>query len=299
MDYSIRRYVDTQQLSGQDIGITIGQNDLNMCDQYSSELRSRFLLRLLQGEIKDTDTLSEQIQQLNLPQTGYRHVVCLIAANDEIATVASDTALCYLRTRLTDFLNDNGVLTTCCMDQKNRLVVVASSNAVDNMLAKVDVVLPNISGEVSKTTGIGLSFSIGPEIDQFVQVPESYSYAEAILQHSVISQNDLELDTGKLKYSLSDDIHQQLVQMFREGDIRGITDAVQKHVETIKLNHTGRQVLIERFAVSRSSRRPPLEQLSINRFGNCASKASHRWYKPITYLISVMPLRPGSSFLCQ
>lgn len=222
---------------------------LRLYDKHSTELRGLFLLRLIQGNMKGINTIRLQAKQLNIPCEGYQHVVCVISPGEGVFSTDADAVLCLVKEQICQLGNKYRGFIVCCRDYLCRLVIMISSEEDINEIWGFDSRLQQILENASARTGIEFAFGVGPKVDQIELLSESYSYAVAVLELGVHAKSENAVQSPKAQRNFSDSIHQQLLQMFRDGDINAIFETVNQHVESIKLDVPGRQVLVERFAV--------------------------------------------------
>ncbi len=231
------------------VGSKQGQELRCQLDRHLQEIQALFLLRLIHGDMNDLNTIILQARQLNLPCDGYQHNICVVASAADASAVDAATVLCMVREEICFLADTCGVHLAFCMDQQCRLILMISTKPERDGITLFINKLPKWLLAISERTGIDLLFGTGLKVDQIELLSESYGYAVSILEHTM----SLGLAEGgrahEAELTCSGNVHQQLLQMFRECDMKSIAETVNKHVETIKLHTTGRQVLIERFAV--------------------------------------------------
>ena len=218
-------------------------------DRHLTDIQALFLLRLIHGEMSDLNTIILQARRLNLPCDGYQHNICVVASAADTSVVDAATVLCMVREEISLLADTCGVFLACCIDRQCRLILMISTKPECDGITLFIKKLPKWLLAISERTGVDLLLGTGLKVDQIELLSESYGYAVSILEHTM----SLGLAEGERAHeailTCSGNVHQQLLQMFRECDMKAIAETVTKHVETIKLHTTERQVLIERFAV--------------------------------------------------
>ena len=225
------------------------QKSSNLVSKYTEEIREHFLSRLINGNVLDMNSVRSQARELKLPCDGFTYRVCAVSTKGAETAVDAEAILCLIKENIGTYASKQGFLLHCCVDQLCRLcILISSDSGHDDFVAFKDSLEPFLLS-ITRRTGVDLHYGIGSQVDQIELLSESYSYAIAMLEHSMTAKNGDSITTRKLSENYADDIHKQLLQLFRNGDMDAITETINYYLEMIRLDRPGRQVLVERFAV--------------------------------------------------
>ena len=217
--------------------------------KYVQKIRELFVLRLAQGNYKYLSNVHEQAEQLKIPMQNMHYVVFVVSAGESIRVGIRDAAVCLLEDKVRNSAFADNHLMACHIDMRGQLICVANVENQHMDLSKVETAIVRLLNEVNEESGVSLCYGMGTFVDKLEFLFESYETALSVLQHSQTIRDNTTFQISRDYFSNSVEIHEKLLELFRNGDIAGIQTLVKQHVDSIRLNVPGRQVLIERFAV--------------------------------------------------
>lgn len=228
---------------------SLSSDKIKALDDYINTAKELFLLRIAKGEMKDLSKVDLQANQLQIPFDNHHYVVIVVSPDFHSGPVIGDIAISILEDRIRNDKFAEEHLLACRCDIQGQLTCIAMVKAPYMDTVKLESVLSVYLSDIKSEINVQLNYGIGAFVDRLELLSESYNLAKSVLEHAISLDNNGIF--GKVNHYLKngEDIHTQLLQLFRNGDITGIHSVVQQHVEMIRLNHPGRQVLIERFAV--------------------------------------------------
>ena len=212
-------------------------------------MRELFLFRIAKGDFKDITQAVVQAKQLNIQTENCHYAVTVISPEDDGNTLLSDLALCVLHDKIKNNHFAEEHLLASGLDGNNRLICIIQVAAPYADTEKHEKTLFSLLNSIAKETSVRMHYGIGAFVDRIELLPESYQLAMSILENAVKLENNAAFEAVGYYLKNSEEIHSRLLELFRDGDANGICELVRHHVEMIRLNIPGRQVLIERFAV--------------------------------------------------